>query len=80
MLSSDAAGVMRLSSRMRRISPQISFSSFSTFPRYDLICALFASWFFTRSLSSIEDRMRHDARRAPMTFLYPTDSRLRSSI
>jgi hypothetical protein len=33
-----------------------------------------------RSLSSMEDKMRQDARRAPITFLYPTDNKLRSSI
>ena len=39
-----------------------------------------ASLDFMRSLSSMEERMRQDARRAPMTFLYPTLRRLRSSI
>jgi len=31
------------------------------------------------SLLSMELTMRHDARRAPMTFLYATESKLRSS-
>ena len=71
---------MRCSSRIAKISWQMSSSSFSTFTRYVAMDAPFASPRCERSLSSMEDKMRQDARRAPITFLYPTDNKLRSSI
>ena len=69
MLSSDAESTMRWLSRMDRISLQMLVSSFSTLDLYDLICPELASLLFARSLSSMELRMRQDARRAPITFL-----------
>ena len=47
--------------------------------RYVLILATCSSLPLLSSFCSMLEMMRHDARRAPITFLYATDSRLRSS-
>lgn len=64
-----------------RTKPRLwkSSSKFHTFSRYCTMapaCAIFSLDF---SFASIADKIRHDARRAPMTFLYATLNRFRSS-
>ena len=61
------------------MSLQIELSSCSTFALYPPITSAFVFSGFDRSFASIEPMMRSEARRAPTTFLYATESRLRSS-
>ena len=61
------------------MSLQIELSSCSTFALYPPITSAFVFSGFDFSFASIEPMMRSEARRAPTTFLYATDSRLRSS-
>lgn len=61
------------------MSSQISVNSFSIFWRYSLMRATWASLPLDSSFCSMDVTIRHDARRAPMTFLYATDSKFRSS-
>ena len=61
------------------MSLQIELSSCSTFALYPPITSAFVFSGFDRSFASIEPMMRSEARRAPTTFLYATERRLRSS-
>ena len=61
------------------MSLQIELSSCSTFALYPPITSAFVFSGFDFSFASIEPMMRSEARRAPTTFLYATESRLRSS-
>ena len=70
---------MRWLSSVSSTSSQMPLSSSSTFWRYDAMASACVSSPLPLSFCSMLDRMRHEARRAPITFLYPTDSRLRSS-
>lgn len=71
---------MRFESSSARISLQILSSSPSIVLRYSsMIFTSIELGSLVTSLDSIEEMMRKDARRAPTTFLYATDSRLRSS-
>src|ERR1700727_87277 len=70
---------MRCLSRKSRISSQILASSLSIFSLHPLIIDTWASLPFDSSFCSIDDTILHDARRAPITFLYATERRLRSS-
>ena len=72
---------MSFSFSSARMSAQIVLSSSSTFALYSLISVAFSplSPSFLISFASIEPMIRSDARRAPTTFLYATESRLRSS-
>ena len=72
------AGI-RCSSITVIISLQISDSSDSTFCLYSLIRFAFCSFPLTSSFCSIDDRILQEALRAPITFLYPTESKFRSS-
>lgn len=55
-------------------------SSFSIFSRYALMALAWVVLPLASSLPSMDETILHDARRAPMTFLYATERRLRSSI
>lgn len=70
---------MRCSSMTIMMSLQILESSDSILCMYSLIRSTFRSFPLASSFCSIDDRILHDALRAPTTFLYPTDSRFRSS-
>ena len=61
------------------MSVQMLLSSCSTLLLYPWISAVFAPSSFCASFCSIEPMIRSDARRAPTTFLYATERRLRSS-
>jgi hypothetical protein len=70
---------MRCSSMTIMMSLQMLESSDSILCLYSLIRSTFRSFPLASSFCSIDDRILHDALRAPTTFLYPTDSRFRSS-
>lgn len=61
------------------MSVQTAASSSSILTRYSLIFLTCASLPLASSFCSMEDTIRHDALLAPITFLYATDSKLRSS-
>jgi len=61
------------------ISLQILDNSDSTFSLYSFILFTLTSFPLASSFCSIEERILHEALRAPTTFLYPTDRRFRSS-
>lgn len=61
------------------MSSQISVSSASIFCRYSLMRATWPELPFDSSFCSMEVTILQEARRAPMTFLYATDRRFRSS-
>ena len=64
--------------KLTKTSWQISLSSFSILTRYSLASTDLRS--FDSCLFSMDETMRHDERRAPTTFLYATESRLRSCV
>nr|GLL26210.1 40S ribosomal protein S6 [Ipomoea trifida] len=66
---------MRVESRRLRMPLQIDVSSASILDLYSLIDATWSSLPRLSSFCSMEEMMRHEARRAPITFLYATESR-----
>ncbi|CAL9061602.1 unnamed protein product [Musa banksii] len=70
---------MRCSSINVMMSLQMPESSASTFCLYSFIFLTCCSFPLASSFCSIEERILHEALPAPITFLYPTDSRFRSS-
>jgi len=70
---------IRCSSITVMISLQILDNSDSTFCLYSFIRFTLTSFPFASSFCSIDERILHEALRAPTTFLYPTDRRFRSS-
>ncbi|CAH1981226.1 unnamed protein product [Acanthoscelides obtectus] len=74
----DAAG-MRCLSSTARMSEQMSLSSFSTCPRYCRIISSLSSPPFDSSFCSMDEIILQEALLAPITFLYATDNRFRSS-